>query len=268
MPRSHLVRIRIAAPLHGAGSFSTGCSDDDPQHGLLLAVGLVLLAACGAGDRQAPGTADLVIEKALTNSGDRQVGVAGKPLEQDFRAVVTRDGDPAEGVTVYWTTMQGSMNPATDLTDANGISASRWTTSYLYAEQEAFASLNPVPGPRVPGSILPGMIMFTAIAAPDPDAPNTVHVLTDGGNRFQPANITVFVGDTVNWLWPVGSAGHNIVPDDGNLPATSGAPSGYPKFLSFSFMVPGVFHYHCAVHGGPGGVGMSGSVTVTAAAYD
>jgi plastocyanin len=125
-----------------------------------------------------------------------------------------------------WSTMQGSMNPATDLTDADGISASRWITKYFYGEQEAFASLEPVAGPRVPSVVLPGMIMFTAIAAPDPDAANTVHLLTDGGNRFQPARITVIVSDTVNWLWPVGSAGHNIVADDGDLPATSGAPTG------------------------------------------
>jgi plastocyanin len=232
------------------------------RHGLRLAVALGLLAACGAGDRQAAGPADLVIEKAPTNSGDRQVGVAGEPLEQDFRALVTRDGKPAEGVTVYWTTMQGSMNPVTDLTDADGISASRWTTEVLYTEQEAYASLQPVTGPRVPGSILPGMIQFTAIGTPDPNAANTVHVLSDGGNRFQPASISVFVGDTVNWLWPVGSASHSIVPDDGNVPPTSGAPAGYPKFLSFRFTIPGVYDYHCAVHGGPGGVGMSGSVTV------
>jgi plastocyanin len=232
------------------------------RHGRLLTVSLGLLAACSAGDRQAPVTADLVIERAPTNSGNGQVGIAGKPLEQDFRALVTRDGILAQGVTTYWTTMQGSMNPATALTDGDGISASRWTTKYLYAEQEAFASLEPVTGPRVPGSVLPGMVMFTALAYPDPDAANTVRVLNDGGNRFQPADITVMVGDTVNWSWPVGSAGHNIVPDDGNLPATSGAPAGYPKFLSFTFMIPGVYHYHCAVHGGPGGVGMSGSVTV------
>jgi plastocyanin len=213
------------------------------RHGLRLAATLGLLAACGAGDRQATGPADLVIEKAPTNSGDRQVGVAGEPLEQDFRALVTRDGEPAEGVTVYWTTMQGSMSPATDLTDADGISASRWTTKVLYTEQEAYPSLQPVTGPRVPGSILPGMIQFTAIGTPDPNAANTVHVLSDGGNRFQPASITV-------------------TPDDGNVPPTSGAPTGYPKFLSFRFMIPGVYHYHCAVHGGPGGVGMSGSVTV------
>jgi plastocyanin len=234
---------------------------------LLLPVVLGLLAACGASDRQAPDTSGLVIQKAASNSGDKQVGVAGEPLDQDFRALVTRDGKPAEGVTVYWTTMQGSMNPPTDVTDADGISASRWTTVHFYVEQEAFASLNPVTGPRVPGSVLPGMIMFTALAYPDPDAPNTIHVLTDGGNRFQPASLTVAVGDAVNWLWPVGSAAHNVVPDDGNLPSTSGAPAGYPKFLSFTFMSPGTYHYHCAVHGGPGGVGMSGSVTVLPSPY-
>ena len=232
------------------------------QHRYLLALGFGLLAACGAGDRQGPGTAELVIQKDSTNSGDKQVGVAGKPLAQDFRARVTRDGNPVQGVTVYWTTMQGTMNPVTDETDADGISASRWTTKVLYTEQEAYASLDPVLGPRVPGSILPGMVQFTAIATPDPAAANTVHVLSDGGNRFQPASITVFVGDTVNWLWPVGSASHNVVPDDGNQPSTSGAPTGFPKFLSFRFATPGVYPYHCTVHGGPDGVGMSGSVTV------
>jgi len=233
------------------------------RHALLLAVALALLPACGSGDRQAPTTTDLALEKAPTGSGDAQVGVAGEPLEQDLRVRVTRNEEPVEGVTVYWTTGQGSMSPATGLTDTDGISSSRWTTKYVYVEQEAFANLEP-DRPRVPGSILPGMIMFTAIAAPDPDATNTVHVLSADGNRFQPASITVTVGDTVNWYWPVGSIGHNVVPDDGNAPATSGAPTGYPKFLSFRFVTPGVYHYHCAVHGAPGGVGMSGSVTVLA----
>ena len=150
MPTSHAARIGTAALLLGA----VACSSD-----------------CGAGDRQAPGTADFVIEKAPTSSGDKQVGVAGKPLEQDFRALVTRDGQPAEGVTVYWTTRQGSMSPDAALTDADGISASRWTTKVLYTQQEAYASLDPVRGPRVPGSVVPGMIQFTAIATPTPMPP-------------------------------------------------------------------------------------------------
>ncbi|MEO6057486.1 MAG: plastocyanin/azurin family copper-binding protein [Gemmatimonadales bacterium] len=223
---------------------------------------LGLLAACGVGDRQAPGTSDLVIEKDPTESGDRQVGVAGKPLAQDFRARVTRDGRPAAGVTVYWSTVQGSLEPATGLTDGDGISASRWTTKFLYTEQEAYAGLEPDQGPRVPGSVLPGMLKFTAIATPDPAAANTVLLLDEGGHRFEPSSITVAAGDTVNWLWLVGSASHNVVPNDGNLPATSGAPTGYPKFLSFRFTIPGVYRYHCAVHGGPGGTGMVGTVTV------
>jgi len=243
---------------HGSEPLERGAC----RHCLPLAVTFGLLTACGPEDRQAPTTADLMIEKAPEQSGDKQVGVAGEPLGQDLRARVTRDGKPVEGVTVYWTTFQGSMNPPGDLTDADGISASRWTTQYSYLEEEAFASLDPVHGPRAPGSVLPGMIMFTALAYPDPDAANTVLVLNDGGNRFEPASITITVGDTINWYWPGGSAGHNVVPDDGNAPATSGAPAAYPKFLSFTFAIPGVYHYHCAVHGGAGGVGMSGSVTV------
>ena len=228
----------------------------------LLVATVALLVGCGPEDRQAPSTADFVIEKAPEQSGDRQVGVAGSPLPQDLRARVLRDGRPVVGVTVYWTTMQGTMDPPEAVTDSEGISGSRWTTKGEYLEQEAFASLDPVTGPRVPGSVLPGMIMYTALAYPDPDAPNTVLVLND--NRFEPASIAVSVGGVVNWFWPVGSEGHNIVPDDGNAPATSGAPAGYPKYLSFTFANPGVYRYHCAVHGAPGGVGMSGSVTVLA----
>jgi plastocyanin len=228
----------------------------------LLVATVALIVGCGPEDRQAPSTADFVIEKAPEQSGDRQVGVAGSPLPQDLRARVLRDGRPVVGVPVYWTTMQGTMDPPEAVTDSAGISGSKWTTKGEYLEQEAFASLNPVTGPRVPGSVLPGMIMYTALAYPDPDAPNTVLVLND--NRFEPASIAVSVGGVVNWFWPVGSEGHNIVPDDGNAPATSGAPADYPKYLSFTFANPGVYRYHCAVHGAPGGVGMSGSVTVLA----
>ncbi|HEY1335230.1 MAG TPA: hypothetical protein VGF31_13300, partial [Myxococcaceae bacterium] len=78
---------------------------------------IALLAACGSGDSAAPAPADLVLAKAPTGSGDRQVGVAARPLPQDLRARVTRDGQPVEGVTVYWSTLQGSMNPETDVTD-------------------------------------------------------------------------------------------------------------------------------------------------------
>lgn len=224
----------------------------------LLSAALALTAACGSDDRQAPTTDDLVIAKLAGNSGDQQVGVAGEPLGEDLRVRVLRDGAPVAGVTVYWSTFQGTMNPAVDVTDAEGISTSRWTTLFLYLEQESFAGLQPDTMPRTVSSVLPWQVRFTAIAAPDPDGRNAVNVLNNG---FEPASITVAVGDTVNWVWDPSAVGHNVVPD-GDAPGSSGPPRNYPKFLSFRFLEPGVYPYYCQTHGAPGGIGMSGTVTV------
>ena len=114
----------------------------------------------------------------------------------------------------------------------------------------------------MPGSVLPGMIMYTALAYPDPDAPNTVQVLNAGGNRFEPATMTIAVGDTINWFWPVGSAGHNVVPDDGNAPATSGAPAGLSQVPQLPVRDPGRLPLPLRGARRAGGVGMSGTVTV------
>jgi plastocyanin len=217
--------------------------------GLLAAVALV--PGCGASDRQAPDPATLELSKPDDVSGDRQVGVAGKPLPDSLRVLVTRDGEPVEGVTVIWFTTEGSLNPTEARTGPDGMAATTWTTMQLFAEQFAAA--------RVEGGPTIG---FTAIATPDPDAPNTVLVQSEGGNRFEPAEFTVTVGGTVNWLWSPGSTGHNIVPDDGESPPHSGAPANWPKWHVFSFTRPGTYRYHCSVHGGPGGVGMSGTITV------
>jgi plastocyanin len=220
----------------------------------LMAAGAPLWA-CGAGERAAPAPPELAIAKTEAESGDAQVAAAGRELPQGLRVVVTADGAPAPGVVVTWATSEGTLAPTTDTTDAEGVSTARWTLKFLFAQQVARARLG------VAG-VAP--VTFTAIATPDPNAGNTVLVRNDGGNRFDPAQITVFVGDTVNWFWPEGSDGHNVVPDDGDSPPQSGPLVGYPKFHSFRFAAPGVYHYHCMAHGAPGGVGMSGTVTVLA----
>jgi plastocyanin len=97
-------------------------------------------------------------------------------------------------------------------------------------------------------------------------APNTV-LVGDGADRFEPVELTIAVGDTVNRVWPAGSAGHNVVPDDGDTPPQSGPLGGYPRFHSFRFEHPGVYRYHCMAHGGTGGAGMSGTITVLPPSY-
>ncbi len=211
---------------------------------------LLLLTGCGASDRQAPDPSTLELSKPGGTSGDRQVAVAGEPLPDSLRVLVTRDSEPVAGVSVAWFTTEGSVSPAESRTGADGLAATAWTTKALFAEQFAAAGIEGGP-----------TIGFTAIATPDPGAPNTVLVLSDG-NRFEPAELTVPSGGTVSWLWSQGSTGHRIVPDDGESPPHSGAPADWPHWHVFTFTTPGIYRYHCPAHGAPGGVGMSGTITV------
>ena len=218
----------------------------------LLPLAAALLTACGASDRQAPDPSTLELTKPEGRSGDAQVGVAGRPLPDSLRVLVTRDGDPVEGITVEWFTTEGSLDPTEVRTGPDGHAATSWTTMALFAEQFAVA--------RIDGGPTLG---FTAIATPDPEAPNTILVLSEGGNRFEPSTYAVPVGGTVNWFWAPGSTGHNIVPDDLDSPPHSGAPADWPMWHVFRFTRPGTYRYHCAIHGAPGGVGMSGTIVVT-----
>lgn len=225
-----------------------------------LAVALILLAGCEGDEAGAPSTPLVSIAKAAPNSGDQQVGIAGTTLPEELRVVVTRGAEPAAGVLVTWTTLGGSLDPATASTDADGVSRTRWTLARRYEPQGATAGIQAAEG----GTATVG---FLATGGPDPAAKNTVHVRSDG-NRFQPAELSVVVGDSVNWFWPAGSAGHNVVPDDGDRPAFSGAPDSYPRSHTYRFTRPGVYHYYCQTHGAPGGVGMSGTITVQPSAEE
>jgi plastocyanin len=211
------------------------------------------LLACGATDLPPLDPADLELTKPEGASGDGQVGVAGEVLPESLRVLVTRDGEPVEGVTVVWFTIEGVVNPATVVTGPDGMAATTWAPMLLFAEQFASARIDGEGGAAVG---------FLAVATPDPDDRNTVLVGGAAGNQFQPENLTVATGGSVNWFWPEGSAGHNIVPDDGDSPPSSGALEGWPMWHVFRFPTPGVYRYYCAAHGGPGGVGMSGTITV------
>ena len=86
----------------------------------------------------------------------------------------------------------------------------------------------------------------------------TIHTVESSGFVFSPADITVEVGDTVRWMNISGN--HNVVADDGSF--TSGAASASNWVYDHVFTEPGENPYYCINHGGPGGSGMSGNVTV------
>jgi LPXTG-motif cell wall-anchored protein len=92
-----------------------------------------------------------------------------------------------------------------------------------------------------------------------------VHI--GSGFTFSPAAITVHVGDTVTWQHDGSSTMHSVTADDGSFDSGPNCPPtclGANATFSHTFTTAGAFRYYCKIHGGPGGIGMSGTVTVLA----
>ena len=76
--------------------------------------------------------------------------------------------------------------------------------------------------------------------------------------QFVPQDITIPAGTRVAWVNDGGR--HQIVADDGTFKSQP-LTTAEQKFV-YQFRRPGVFPYHCYFHGGAGGKGMAGVVTV------
>jgi plastocyanin len=221
------------------------------------ALALAAMGALGCNNDSGPTVSAPIIAKAGTKSGDTQSGPAGQPLPNELRVEVTRDGAPASGVTVTWSSSTGgSLTPTSDQTDAEGLSSSVWTLGPTSGPQSADA--------RVEGGGLNSTVTFTATATSGTPG-NLIQVISQdqqGDNRFVPANLIVVQGTTVTWQWVDNRAAHNVVPDDGSTPTQSGSLVSAPHSYQFTFNTVGTYHYHCQAHGDVGGSGMSGTVTV------
>ena len=101
----------------------------------------------------------------------------------------------------------------------------------------------------------------------DPGGPPQEHVVLVADFQFTPARLVVRRGDTVTWRNTGGF--HNVAADDGSFQCAegcdgngSGDPSAVLWTFSRSFTAAGDVPYHCMVHGGSGGRGMSGVIVV------
>lgn len=134
----------------------------------------------GNGDNGDGGTPPptTTIARASVSSGEGQQGTVGEPLANPLRVIVTQDGAPEPGVTVAWsaTGSGASVNPASAVTDAEGIAATTWTLGITAGSQSAQASLTGASGSPV---------TFTATATPDD--PATLSKLS-GDQQIAPVN--------------------------------------------------------------------------------
>ncbi len=82
--------------------------------------------------------------------------------------------------------------------------------------------------------------------------------ITMTDSTFSPKNVTVNAGDTVTWV-NNGSMAHTATADNNSFDSGTIQPGG--NFAAI-FNGPGTYAYHCKFHGGPGGVGQAGTITV------
>lgn len=90
---------------------------------LATTIGIMVATAC-SGEAAGP-TAGLGLEKA-PESGDHQVGMAGRPLARPLRVLVRESGRPAAGVTVIWKASGGSI-VSSGPTSEDGAASATWT---------------------------------------------------------------------------------------------------------------------------------------------
>jgi plastocyanin len=140
-----------------------------------LILGFLLSSCGGDGDSGTP-PSTISIAKTSANNGDAQTATVGQPLASPLQVAVTDGGAPSGGTTVTWaTTSDGTLDPVSAVTDANGVASTAWTLGTTSGSQTATATLSGASGSPV---------TFTATA--NPDAATT---LTDAGGNGQVGNI-------------------------------------------------------------------------------
>jgi plastocyanin len=183
-------------------------------------------------------------------AGDGQAGQINTVLADPVQArAADQFGNGVPGVAVNWSAVGGVVSSGTVATDGSGISSVGVTLG---------GTAGPITITAVAAGLSGSPVMFTATAVTAPAPTTTIQVVN---NAFNPSSLTVAAGSTVTWSWSATAQNHNVVPD-GTIPTASGNPVDGPNTYQFRFDTPGTYRYHCTVHGGPGGVGMSGTVVV------
>ena len=112
----------------------------------------------------------------------------------------------------------------------------------------------------VPSAVVALIAVFLVRGATAAPARATMRVEVDD-NYFAPKRLTVPLGTTVVWK-SEGHHEHTVTADNG---AFRSDDLHMDAQFTHTFATPGTFAYHCMYHGAAGGVGMAGTIVVTAA---
>jgi len=185
------------------------------------------------------------------SSGNNQVGPVSTALALPH-VVLVKDGhnNPKPGVTVTWKVGQGggSVSTMSPSTLANGTASVTRTLGAAPGVNSDTASVIGLAG---------SPLAFT-------DTAGAVADIAISDDLFTPSSKSVSAGGTfvfVRFTWG-GSRAHNVTWDTGptTLPANSATQASGTYTVRLSTL--GTYAWYCSIHGGPGGAGMSGSITI------
>src|SRR6476659_505451 len=113
-------------------------------------------------------------------------------------------------------------------------------------------------GPALAAALL--CAAFPAVADPHPGhGPPTIYI---ADLKYQPDQLTIFVGDSIVWVWNGPDTNHSVTADPGQAMQFDSDPGGSPSHaigdgFSVTFDKAGTFTYACRVHSF-----MKGTITV------
>ncbi|HET7584523.1 MAG TPA: Ig-like domain-containing protein [Gemmatimonadaceae bacterium] len=110
----------------------------------------VLIAGSACSDSSAPVRDPNDAAQITARAGNAQVAFAGMVLPVELGVAVTdAEGRPVRGVTVTWTSSNGTFDPLTSSTDGSGSASTTWrlgpTTGQATAEAHVESPLSPAP---------------------------------------------------------------------------------------------------------------------------
>jgi plastocyanin len=203
-----------------------------------------LAAACGGYGSTEPAGPPAQLEKS---EGDGQNWYFGNALPVAYEVVVRdANGRGVSGVTVTWsvTAGGGSVDPATSVTNADGVATTTHTLGPAATSHSVTANAAGLP-----------QVEFTASAT---SPPTSAAVSVGDPTFFSPENVVVQVGGTVTWTWgPSVITLHNVVYVGGPTPLPAGSQTQTSGTHSNTFTNAGLYQYACTLHSG-----MDGTVRV------
>lgn len=174
--------------------------------------------------------------------------------------MVIHADDSGPGPVIGFAPVEAGINrDVTVELDAAGVTDTLYAMLHIDAGTEGEYEFPGEDGPAMDADGNVVVLPFAVTAAEEMSEEGDVVVISILDSSFDPAELSIPVGTTVRWVND-GQLPHTATADDDSF--DSGTLQTGESF-EFTFDTAGEYPYYCLLHGGPGGVGMAATLTVT-----